>query len=444
MVNKFKWLGVGLLGIIILLTLVFAFLRKDRGIEGKDKDNNFSGKVSDIYSKNLNDKFGFLGGGVDDTGEAIVESGAGWARPHPGGFLWDSMQAGPGKEISFKITDEEVKNLQKNNLDILATIWGFADWDQKNLANSADCKVSTSDEFLPKNDKKGRGFYLPEYRCNPSDWQAHNAWVEKIVERYDGDGIGDMAGLKKPIRYWEVMNEPDLNYGANSSKDMGERLNFYKKGPLDYGELLKNSYTAIKKADPDAQVLIAGATGGDEQFLSFYKTLFMNMSDALNYFDIGNIHCISNDQTTNDFNVSSYKKMLETAGISKPIWVTEAEAMYGKDAEENFASTKVSTAGAIDAGAQKIFYTRYSFDDFRTDMSQKTNAGAYPSVEKYNEIFRQYDKDQSSIPPNSHTPNSHTSEVWEFGGGLMFYPNLQARRACKFGFYDGLANLGSI
>jgi hypothetical protein len=253
--------------------------------------------------------------------------------------------------------------------------------------------VGTDDEFLPKNDKKGRGSYLPQYRCNPSDWEAYQSWVEAIVERYDGDGVDDMPKLQVPVKYWEVMNEPDLQYQSSAPQNAGSSLNFYKQGPSEYAELLIATNEAIKAADPDAQVLIAGAAGADSRMLGFYTSVFEN-SAAKTAFDIGNVHCISNDQQTHDFNVAAYKKMLSDAGITgKSIWVTEAEAFYQKNttADQNYESTKASTTGAISAGAERIFFTRYTFDDFRKDMSEKTGAGTYPSAKKYQELIDSFE-----------------------------------------------------
>jgi hypothetical protein len=122
--------------------------------------------------------------------------------------------------------------------------------------------------------------------------------------------------------------------------------------------------------------------------LGFYRKVFA-VAEVKNSFDIGNIHCISNDNGTNDFNVGAYKKMLADFGITKPIWVTEAEAMNGKTADQNFENTKKGTAGAIAAGAERIFYTRYNFDDFRTDMSKINGPSNYPSSEKYQTIINE-------------------------------------------------------
>lgn len=390
-VKKSKvWLWV----VVVILILaaagfyILGFLKQDESSDDT-KSTTSGGKVT-IPQEILDNKFGWLGGGAEDSGEAIVEMAGGWARPHPGAFVWDMMQKSATGEIDFSLSDQQVKGYGGNNVAILATIWPFADWDQASLDNAADCKVASDDEFLPKNDKKGRGSYLPQYRCNPSDWTAYQNFVTKVVERYDGDGTDDMAGLTIPVKYWEVMNEPDLQYQNTMPANEGSSLNFYKLGPTEYGELLIKTSVPIRAADPEAKILIAGAAGGDSRMLGFYQSVFAD-KNTLTAFDIGNIHCISNDQKTSDFNVAPYKAMLEKAGITdKPIWVTEAEAMYGTVAEQNYSSTKKSVAGAIAAGAQRIFFTRYEFDDTRKDMSEKSSGGTYPSGEKYRDIIKLY------------------------------------------------------
>jgi len=368
-------------------------LQKDND-KNKTADLEADAKPVELSAKILANKFGWLGGGEDDDGAGIVDDGGAWVRPHPGPFLWDAMQYKAGAEIDFSQTDETVKNYSKNNLGILATIFPFATWDQANRANASDCQVETNDEFLRVNDKKGRGAYLPQFRCNPNDWVAYQEWVTKMVERYDGDGVDDMPSLTIPIKYWEVMNEPDLNYGNdNPPPDSGSSLNFYMQGPDEYGDLLIKTSKAIKTADSEAKILIAGAAGGDTRMLNFYRRVFTN-AETLTAFDISNVHCISNDRQTHDFNVGAYKKMLTDAGVPpKTIWVTEAEAMYGSAAEENYQNTTTSTKNAIAAGAERIFFTRNQFDDFRTDMSVKTDSGgAYPSSEKYRELIESFSK----------------------------------------------------
>jgi hypothetical protein len=385
------WLWVSL-GVLIVLIIAGGLYWRFSASKKSSETSSFTSNNQPVTipRKVLANKFGWLGGGAGDEGATISDSGGAWVRPHPGAFVWDMMQK-EGENIDFSLSDQEIKNYQKNNLGILVTLWPFADWDQQKLANAAACAVSDNDEFLPKNDQKGRGSYLPKYRCNPNDWEAYTKWVTALVERYDGDGKDDMPGLIIPVKYWEVMNEPDLNYQSNLPASESSRLNFYKQGPSEYATLLVNTYKAIKAADPESKVLIAGAAGGDTRMLNFYRAVFSS-AEAKTAFDIGNVHCISNDQQTHDFNVAVYKKMLAEFNITKPIWVTEAEAFYreNKTAEQNYQSTKTAVANAIAAGAERIFFTRYTFDDFRTDMSQKTESGNYPSSEKYKEIIESY------------------------------------------------------
>jgi len=62
----------------------------------------------------------------------------------------------------------------------------------------------------------------------------------RLVERYDGDGQDDMPGLKYPIKYWEVANEPEMQR---------EPLILFQGSSKDYFEILKATYQAVKEAD---------------------------------------------------------------------------------------------------------------------------------------------------------------------------------------------------
>lgn len=351
---KLAWRTIAIITIIILLAISGFFIYQKWFKQKSSLENNptsSSGAAALTIPKGiLDNKYGFLSGGPEDA-EAIKKRGALWVRPHPGPFLWDAMQKDGDSEINFGNTDKVVKKYQEEGLGILATLWPFADWEQ---GGNTDCKVSSQDEFLPKNDFKGRSDYLPAYRCNPNNWQLYQDWARSVVERYDGDGQGDMPGLKYPIKYWEVMNEPDLSGGP--------RLDFYaeKNAPTAYAELLIKTSEAIRSADAETKILIAGAAGGSDQFLNFYKIVFSNQKTH-NAFDIANVHCISND-SYDSFNVEPYKKMLAEFNLdSKPIWVTEAEAMISPDADINATQVKNSTKKALELGTQRIFYTMYDF-----------------------------------------------------------------------------------
>lgn len=331
--------------------LIMILFGNNFSVEAKTKKKS----LPKIITKN---HYGFLSAGSGDT-KNIKNFGASWVRPHPGPFLWDSSQSSAGAAYDFSGTDEIVKKYSRKKIGILATLWPFAEWDQETRSDYASCAVSENDQFLQgQRDKEGKsetGSYLPRHRCNPEDWYSYVAWVMAVVERYDGDGVNDMPKLKYPVKYWEVMNEPDL--------DGSDTLDFYVGDADDYADLLEETYTAVKAADPSAQVLIAGAAGGDDRFLDFYRGVLSHHPEILDSFDIANVHCISND-SYDSFNVEPYRNMLAEFGLgSKPIWVTEAEVILSSDAATNATQTYNSTKSARALGAQRIFFTRYSFSD---------------------------------------------------------------------------------
>jgi len=162
-----------------------------------------------------------------------------------------------------------------------------------------------------------------------------------------------MPNLTTPITHWEIFNEPDLK-----PREAGE-LQFYTGTPTDYRELLKQTSITIRQADPNAKIVIAGASGGNQNTLDFYQKVFEDPKIA-DYFDIANIHCISND-SFDSFNVEPYKNLLVKKGITKPIWVTEAETYVTNDPLLNASQLKQSTQKAFSLGTEKIFYTGRDF-----------------------------------------------------------------------------------
>lgn len=384
--------------VLILAALLAYFKFPDQKVASPEfvKELKESGTtLTEIPEEILANKFGFLGGHPGDT-EFVLQTGAKWVRPHLGPFLWESMQSAAGENYDFDTTDEMVERYQESGIGLLITLWPYAEWDLENRSDYADCAVSTQDEFLADIRDKDN-MYLPLHRCNPYDWDAYSSWVSAVVERYDGDGKSDMPGLLYPIKHWEAMNEPDLSW--EGSEVIDTRLDFYQEGPEEYAELLKRTYEAIKAADQSAQVLIAGAAGGNESFLEFYRQVF-SVDGIENYFDIANVHCISNDEYEN-YNVVPYSGLLTEFGIDKPIWVTEAEAIVHESVNENAEQAKVSTQNAIEAGASMIFYTRFGFEGemFESEKppegedkkdTSKDEKDMDEGIEKYQEIILEY------------------------------------------------------
>lgn len=164
--------------------------------------------------------------------------------------------------------------------------------------------------------------YVKEGSFLPVDEKKYVAFVRAAVERYDGDGINDMPGLKNPIKYWQVSNEPPA-------------------GLTDYAKFLKLNYNAIKEACQECKVLIGGVPGMPpaSNYLSKFDKSFLPILNELvefnsRSFDIFDFHWYGN--ATGDYKgikevYSSIKQKIDALGFSpEEYWVTEMGSYSGK------------------------------------------------------------------------------------------------------------------
>ncbi len=163
------------------------------------------------------------------------------------------------------------------------------------------------------------------YPPDPSNWNDYEKYIDTLVERYDGDGINDMPGLKNliPIKYWQFSNEPDGNY--------------FLGDPDQYIEMYESTRVALKAADPDAKIIGLGLkTPNDYDGWKYFNPtskeieIYIGLDswkDALNYLiasiDLDSIDVISQ----HIYNHTIFKLWLDSlryiVGEEKPIWITE-------------------------------------------------------------------------------------------------------------------------
>ena len=139
------------------------------------------------------------------------------------------------------------------------------------------------------------------------------AYWSRWTEPYTPQGIDDYCRFaaaaaeryRGVIRHWEVYNEPNI---------------FFWQGPRDmYAELLKKAYTAIKKANPEAEVLGCSTAGIDTKFIK--RTIKLGAP-----FDSLTIHPYRRNLDDRAF-VQELQKASEIAknadGTVRPVWITE-------------------------------------------------------------------------------------------------------------------------
>jgi hypothetical protein len=182
-------------------------------------------------------------------------------------------------------------------------------------------------------------------------------YVYHVVERYDGDGIDDMPGLKSPIIYFEIGNEVDY-------KRKRQDVSSGYMSPEDY--VLKRlipGYKAAKAANPNCVVMCAGlgmesSVAGDhvgrfntDYLEAMYRAIKQNNGSAYSYFmDKVAIHYYSEYQNPEKIeqNVERVKAVIvNNEGKEKPIWITEFGFPTGKNKDGGFVYSEENQASVL-------------------------------------------------------------------------------------------------
>lgn len=287
---------------------------------------------------------------------------------------WNDIEETKGV-YDWSFVDQLIKDTQVDEVYMVFTLMPYANWDQDSCHDS-----NYEAEFDPE---KGGNLKVGK----PCDMEEYKRFLQDLVERYDGDGEEDMEGLKTPVKYWEIMNEPNMQ--GDSTGGAGEELKFFVGTPQEYLDILIASYETIKATDPTAKVVQGGMAGMQGQFLEFWEYVFENGGG--NYMDIANIHAISVDEKTMDLFVRDFKTFINSYDIDLPIFITEAQFGSLRDMPEDmdeFEELMVkSSVFSLASGGDKIFYItnwRYWEKEDSVSMSkeEKEEEGDFDNKEE--------------------------------------------------------------
>ncbi len=138
---------------------------------------------------------------------------------------WYEMEPAPGG-LDFQLLDKVVEQLSSAGIEVVVTLRCNSNW---------ACEQQVS----PAGGKGNCG----KMSSAPKDMADWSRFLKQVVERYDGDGDGDMPGLRAPVRYWQIENE---------------FMSQWKGTDQQLAEVLRAAYEAIKAADPHARVIGPG------------------------------------------------------------------------------------------------------------------------------------------------------------------------------------------
>ena len=267
---------------------------------------------------------------------AFVEDlGISWLslQPH---VLWMTVERTPAV-YDWSELDEEVRALQALGLDATMVLSPLinAFGEERQEVIDAIAQYPSFLHFM----RQGVG---PEYQLYPQA-ETLPLWrdfLRAAVDRYDGDGVNDMPGLRFQVRNWHVVEE----YPTPSLPD--ERV---------YVDLLGQAYEIIKDEDPDARVILAGIAGnfahwfafmggfiddpaagvvGGElmtreemnasSFWSFRKRCYEWMvENAFDSFDVMDLHAYIPIESFLEGEIAYLNDLMSRFGEPKPIWIIE-------------------------------------------------------------------------------------------------------------------------
>ncbi len=246
------------------------------------------------------------------------------AARDPALFSWGVLEPVKGT-YNFTLMDSLIKVGGEYGVPFVGTIVPFSDW-----ASSCNADRTMFCNNLFGSDNGADYFFINQGKIGPvCDTAAFYAFVQKLVERYDGDGIDDMPGLKAPVTYWEFSNEPDGacgGYGDQKYAD-GRQPN---SAPGQYSRDHSIMFRAVKAACPSCQVMNGGAIESND--VRFWNNVLDTLAPSKRYLDIANIH-VNTGKTTkssdwdwgNNFYryVSIFQNKINQYSVKTPMWMTE-------------------------------------------------------------------------------------------------------------------------
>lgn len=155
--------------------------------------------------------------------------------------------------------------------------------------------------------------------------QAWSAMLQQLVGRYGPNGTlwaQNPTVPKRTIHYWQIWNEPNFHYFVAHPN------------AAEYGKLVKLSFTALRGADPGAQVILAGlfarpkggkAKGATNPYASkFLQTMYEETPGIKTKFNGVALHPYTGNYTELTPEIEEFRKVLTVNhDAAKGLWITE-------------------------------------------------------------------------------------------------------------------------
>jgi|GEM_PF-5787694 len=211
-----------------------------------------------------------------------------------------------------------------------------------------------------------RTYGVVNARPTTNQWPAAPAFAAAFracVERYNGDGVGDMPGLVQPVHEWEVFDAftPGSNQWAGCTLDM-------------YDSYLVLAGAVAHATDPAATILPSAVDGAPAGTTNYLQQLLASDPGVLDAIDAVSVHDHREGTSCAPAGGLPAIQYLEArslaemaAGIDRPVWLTAADftatyqdmlASRGTPCTEAEQAQFLARAVpfALAAGIDRVFY----------------------------------------------------------------------------------------
>lgn len=286
----------------------------------------------------------------------ISEMGMHWDRVMlPGVFSWNVMEPAKGK-YDWTIPDMLIKIAHEYDVNIIPVVWPYTAWDQKGWEGT-DRKLVELGGAMPTTAVDDSYPIPPRYDL-PHDVEAYSKWLMAMVERYDGDGVDDMPGLRYPIKTYQFLNEPYHNHYWPSCD------------PKIFAKFTKMTHNIVEKANPDCLIALTGVNLNRGE--NFLRAVFeLCKKDERLYFDFIDVH---GDNQAHEIEVSTWikqverlKELLKEYGLNQeiPLWNTKFSTYVGGGARPGSPETNIPPRNKYQSAKdQAMFLVKASCKNF--------------------------------------------------------------------------------
>jgi hypothetical protein len=236
-------------------------------------------------------------------------------------FLWKLAQPTADGAIDFSTTDALVIAAARRHLQVLPNVWATPDWAGE----------------------------IPDAASPPHDPASYGRFLAALIGRYGPRGSlwNERPDLPRmPIRAWQIWNEPSMT-------------RYWTRQPFakSYVSLLRAAYSAVKAADPRAEVILAGLPNRSWQALrEVYR------AGGRGHFDAVAIHPYTGKPRNVVRLIELARSVMRQAHDPRtPVWVTELSwpAALGKVSQTHgFETTDRGQATRLSQGLKRLVDAR--------------------------------------------------------------------------------------